>query len=350
MGNLVYNLFFMLCLVMLLPGCVGSGCMMKKSSAPNQYEWLPSESAHESYPMEIVRGDLFYPNGNSIYIPDKKVINNGWGEVGSIHIVGKDVKPIPNRIKITWFSYAENKFFAIDTPLPYNELLKAFKEGIISPITGKKTQYDRIIVGLGLDGWISIWVSGEWLTKEIKIFRAKEARVKWSNFFDRRDMSRESMIEQTLMQYIGAKKYRQIKVKGVPLNRWPLYMKRYQWQLQTLGPGKLEKIRIYHFNGEKKYYNFSDKKLPLNLSDDSAPKRLDITWSNAYGKKYVSEISLDENEILDEFEKYVNNRIKGNIHLEIELGNTAKSIKLSLRCKNYELLLKPLKMNIYSAN
>ncbi len=346
MANLFYTFFFMI----LLTGCVGCGGSMKTSKALNQYEWFPSESADKQYPMEIVRGDFFYPNGDSIYIPAQKVINNGWGEVGSIHVAGKDIKPIPDRLKIEWFSYTENKFFAVDTPLPYDKLLNAFRDGIISPITGKKTRYDRIIVGLGLDGWVSIWVSGEWLTKEIKVFRAEESNVDWSTFFDNDDMSREEIIRETLSQYIGLEKYKKIQENGAPLKKWPLYLKRYQWQLQTSGPGQLQDIRLYTFNGEKKYYNFKDHTLPLELSNHSAPKRLDITWRNASGKQYVAEIRLNESEILREFEKYLNAELKDNIKFEIELGHTAQAIGLSLRCENYILVLESMNIEVYSAN
>ncbi len=345
-----YNLFFMFFLLTLFPGYVESGDVMKTSTIHHQYEWFPSESADKRYPMEIVRGDLVYPNGDSIYIPEKKVINNGWGEVGSIHIVGEDLKPIPERLRIVWFSYTENKFFAIDTPLPYDALVHAFGNGIVSPITGEKTRYDRIIVGLGLDGWVSIWVSGEWLTREIAIFKAEESNVEWATFFDDVNMSREAIIGETLTQYIGVEKYKQIQEGGVPSKRWPLYLKRYQWQLHTSGSGELQDIRLYYFNGEKEYYSLTNHKLPLEFSNHSAPKRLDIVWRNALGKKYVAEIYLNENEIFCEFERYLNAEPKATIHFKIELGNRAQSLGLSLGCKNHTGVLKAMRIDVYSAN
>ncbi len=350
MTNLICNLFLIFFLLILLLGCVGNGCSMKKNRDTEKYEWLPSESAHKSYPMEIISGDFFYPNGNSIYIPSNKVINNGWGEVGSIHVVGEDFKPLPNRLKLKWFSYRENKFFSIDTLLPYEKLLNSFSKKIISPITGKKTRYDRIIVGLGGGGRVSVWVSGEWLTKEIQIFKAKEVTVEWSDFFDRQDLSREEMIRQTLIQYLGEERYKEIEGKVDFQNKWELYSKRYHWQLQGFTSGKLDNIRLSYFNGEKEYYKFDKQKLPLDFSNHSAPKRLDITWNNAAGKKYVAEIYLGEKEVFQVFEKCFNAQLKENLGLEIKLENEAAAIEILLHCGNYRLELKPLKIELYSAN
>jgi len=67
----------------------------------NKYDWLPSESAHESFPMRIVKGDLILKDGTSIYLPDRRIVYNGWGVVGSTHIVGETLKALPEKIDIT---------------------------------------------------------------------------------------------------------------------------------------------------------------------------------------------------------------------------------------------------------
>ncbi|MCP3873094.1 MAG: DUF2931 family protein, partial [Desulfobacteraceae bacterium] len=101
--------------------CLTTGCM-QKDKIMKKFEWLPTECAPKNYPMKIVRGDFIFKNKNSIYIPDGRFIMDGWGEVGSIDIVGEDFKPLPVRLRILWFSYTEDKFYAGDFDLPYEKI------------------------------------------------------------------------------------------------------------------------------------------------------------------------------------------------------------------------------------
>ncbi len=98
----------------------------------SKYEWMPTESAEKEFPMQIVQGEFYFKNGDSIYIPDGRVIENGLGELGSIHIVGDDFKPLPNKLVIKWFSYIENKFYAGEFDLAYDKIKQLFDEGLVS--------------------------------------------------------------------------------------------------------------------------------------------------------------------------------------------------------------------------
>jgi len=124
----------------------------------NRYEWLPTESSYENYPMRIIHGDFIFDDGTSLYIPGRKTIDNGWGEMGSIHIVGEKFKPLPTRIEISYFSFAEDKFYSGVFSLPYEKISNLFREGLRSPITGEKITYQNIIVGVAPAGEISIWL------------------------------------------------------------------------------------------------------------------------------------------------------------------------------------------------
>ena len=63
-----------------------------------KFDWKSSDSAPRNYPMEILAGNLSYPEGGSLYVPDKSTIAHGWGEAGSSHIVGPELKPLPNKL------------------------------------------------------------------------------------------------------------------------------------------------------------------------------------------------------------------------------------------------------------
>ncbi len=70
---------------------VGKG---QQASTP-RYKWLPTESAPREAPVFLLNGDLLLADGTTVYVPDKRMAGKGWGETGSIEIVGEDEKALP---------------------------------------------------------------------------------------------------------------------------------------------------------------------------------------------------------------------------------------------------------------
>lgn len=74
-----------------------------------KFDWLATESAPNSFPMKIISGDFIAPDGSSRYIPNNKEIHHGWGKSISTHVGGPDLKSLPNRMEIKFFSFTEKK-------------------------------------------------------------------------------------------------------------------------------------------------------------------------------------------------------------------------------------------------
>lgn len=117
-------------------------------AAMDKYEWKATESAPDNFPMEIVSGDLVFPDGRSLYIPRGKVIHKGWGTMVSSHIVGEDLKPLPEQLKISYFSFVENKFYRGSFLLPREKIHGLFKKGYYSPKHKGEVTYNRIMTGV----------------------------------------------------------------------------------------------------------------------------------------------------------------------------------------------------------
>ena len=119
----------------------------------NTFDWLATECAPKAYPTYLVKGDLIYAAGDSLYVPDHRDVYNGWGVSGSTHVVGDQFKPLPVQLELTWFSYTEDKFYTGKFELPANKLLELFRAGTAAPDDengtnpGKRWRFDRIIVG-----------------------------------------------------------------------------------------------------------------------------------------------------------------------------------------------------------
>ncbi len=120
-----------------------------------KFDWQATDNAPRDYPMEILGGSLIYPESGSLYVPDKIRIAYGWGKPGRSHVVGPDLKPLPNTLAISFFSYTENQFYGGRFALPYDRIVQLFNAGYDSPRKGHIT-YDQIIVGVAPGGAVAV--------------------------------------------------------------------------------------------------------------------------------------------------------------------------------------------------
>lgn len=268
--------------------------------AMDRYDWLPTESAPLTYPMEIVRGDLVFPDGSSIYIPDKKVFHNGWGELGSTHVVGDETKPVPGTLDITWFSYTEDKFYAGVFELPSETMLTLFNRGFVGPVTGGRTTYHRIIVGLAPGGHISVWLAGEGIVVEVAAFTAAEANVRWRAVLDNDQISRADYVRMVLEETLGPEGLARLAREGVPTGLWERYRRRYPWTIEVVGAAPIS-ARTGAFNGERENIDLIKRRPPRELR--AVPRQIKLDWRSASGRKLTATFDLDEPQVFQAFEK-----------------------------------------------
>ena len=185
----------------------------------NRFEWLPTECAPKKYPMKIVQGDLIFENGRAAYIPSGKILDNGWGKQGSIHIVGDSFKPVPVKMEIVWFSYTENKFYGGSFDLPHKKMFELFHEGFFMPSTGQKTTYSTIMVGVAPRGEISVWL-GMGIVVEVASFQAEEIDFDWKRVLNNPDVSREEYIQEILKNRLNEKELAILEKEGPPKGQW----------------------------------------------------------------------------------------------------------------------------------
>jgi len=194
-------------------------------SKMDKYEWLPTESSYEKFPTSIINGDLIFDDGTSIYIPSSKTVNNGWGELGSTHIVGDRLKPLPTQIRISWFSYAEDKFFTGNFPMPFEKISDLFKKGLQSPVTGEKITYGNIIVGVAPAGKISIWLMADGEVLLVASFKANETKMDWKSITENEDIPRSTYVKSVLDDSLSKDQLLELNLNGVPYDRLEAFEK-----------------------------------------------------------------------------------------------------------------------------
>lgn len=313
----------------------------------DMYEWLPTECAPKKYPMQILKGDLFFENGGSIYIPDGKMIHNGWGNQGSTHLVGDILKPIPNHIVITWFSFTEDKFYSGSFDLPKEKMAQLFKEGFISPLTHERVTYDNILIGMAPEGGIGVWLMGEQVTKEICFLQANEVEINWTTFVNNLDFPRSKYVTAKLQQVLTPEDLSILKKERIAADLWKTkYRTQYSWEPLFISSGTLIGISADYYNGEREFLDYTLTK-KNKIQSRAVPKSLLLNWMDALQNEYSIEIVFGEQEIFMAFSELSNGNQHEELNLQIEVSDIDRSSKIFIKNKKYITELKQSKVKVY---
>jgi hypothetical protein len=269
-----------------------------------KFDWKSSDSAPRNYPMQILAGNLIYPEGGSLYVPDKSSIHHGWGELGSSHIVGPDLKPLPNKLGISFFSYTENQFYGGRFDLPYDKIVQLFNEGYYSPNEGGHVTYSRILVGVAPGGAVAVWLIGLDKTTEVFFGHAAKEEGNWSSIYNNpnKTYTREEFVRLEIQDTLKTPEALEaLRKNGVPIGLWDSYRTRYRWQPKFTGmevrAGGVDSVD--YFNGEKDYIAY-----PIKEPDTTTrvvPKQLRFIWAQTKVSGLKFKLYFDEAEIFAAF-------------------------------------------------
>ena len=313
----------------------------------DKYEWLATESAPRHYPMKIISGDLWFSDGSSLYIPSKKIIRNGWGEIGSTHIVGDALKPVPVKFDISWFSYAENKFYAGAFELPFEKLLSLFNEGVEDPNSGEKVTYDKIMVGIAPEGEVSVWLAAGAITLEVATYKAKTKPVEWGTFFKNPNKSRKEYVQGVLERKLEPQQFDKLQQNGVPKGLWQTYKTQHQWTPEITGAKPLS-MWLKTFNGENEYFDFS--KDNNKREHRAVPKSIILNWQHSSGQKYSAKIEFNEQEILQAYQQLIKGKEENQLKLLMEIGEKyPPAVDIFLKDQKFILKLENNNTQVYKA-
>lgn len=269
-----------------------------------KFDWLATESAPENFPMRIISGFFIAPDGYSLYIPNSKRIDYGWGDMVSSHVVGPDLKSLPNRMEIEFFSYTENIFYKGEFDLPYDTIVRLFNEGYYSPKEKGHTTYERIMAGVTPGGSVAVWLLGVNKTTEVFFGKAEKTEdIPWARIYDGSEITREEFVHESLEDAIGIENINTLKQNGIPFELWDSYRVHYPWQPVIIADNPPPFINaIFYFNGEEDYFRY-----PLNEPATSAlrpiPREVFYIWDNPDGKVSRPIFNFDEAEMFAAFKR-----------------------------------------------
>jgi hypothetical protein len=102
--------------------------MSASKSSATKFKWSVVATAPEGYPMEISHG-TFYAKGldYGFSIPSGGTLTTGWGRVACGYGVGDERPPLPDRVEVEFYSYAERQSYEASFSLPYELILEKFR-------------------------------------------------------------------------------------------------------------------------------------------------------------------------------------------------------------------------------
>lgn len=287
------------------------------------FDWIAAESAPKHYPMEIIQGTFLYKGEDQgLYIPSGGTLDGGWGKPISSHVVGPERKPLPDRLQITFFSYAESQFYRGEFTLPYDVILQMFQDGVAA--NEAQPTYSKIIAGIAPGGVVAVWLHGQ---KKTEIFFGQAEKVDldpsgaFNLPFDNKADS-NAYVEKQLLNTLTPAELDSLRKDGVPFGLWSRYRKRYQWMPVLATNTRMAKINVRYVNGEteKKFDFYSDKSIANTFP---VPKYLSFHTSD-----YIYTVAFDEIEIMNAFEKL--GREGKAIYLEVDARYPRSTSKVRL--------------------
>ncbi len=319
----------------------------------DKFDWLATESAPKRYTMKIIRAFLYAPDGSSEYVPYGASIFHGWGEMRSVHVSGPDKKSLPNKLDITFFSYAEDTFYQGSFDLPYDEIRKLFREGYLIPSKKERMSYDMIMVGVAPGGVVSVWLSGIGRISEVFFGHAKKVDLAWSNVVDDPDITREEFITEVLEDTVGNEGIRFLRENGVPLGLWDSYRKTYPWKMQVHSERTHRPLMyIDFFNGEQYYIELESTLESDDFNRLPVPKTIYIEWPATSGQTREFELHFNEQEVFDAFkalagenDKYIDQPLTLDVYFQEE--GRQRTISVGLRRANESIIFKEVKIEAF---
>lgn len=288
------------------------------SNNDTKFMWLARESAPQHYPMEVIQGAFYYHGDKGdLYIPYGGTLSSGWGHGISNHHVHNTPQPLPDRLKIVFFSYTEKQFYKGEFDLPYDKILALFRDGVENPRVFPNGQtmpvYSEMIAGIAPGGAVAVWVAGS-RKHEVFFGQAEKIDLNPSNAFRLPFESKadaDAYIAKQLVNTLRPEELESLKKNGIPFGLWARYRNHYNWWPTASEGHGLQYLTVSYLNGEF----FGDWDLS-NKNDSNVLLPVPAKMSFRSLDRTLYTVTFDEFEIMDAFEKLGANGKK--VYLEFE--------------------------------
>lgn len=332
------------------------------------YHYSVDLGFNSSYPMDFDYVTLIDKSGEPVPL---YITGDGgpsiWGS-GSQASSLLERNPLPNGIKLRWFSHTENQFWEGEYQFDSRLLQQLKKYRVGHPFHYFQTKpkdfmertYYYIYATPG--GLLTIWISGAGEKYLLAQFQANKVDMNWDSFMKREYgyiMSRYNFQPPTREQYIQERLEKIAPPKNGKLatdaTPWLRYMQSYPWHLKLNHQVQLKDYETRYTNGER-YFTYATTNQAL-LGSRPIPNTIDLYFvNNQTNKLQRARIKFGSEEtgweeIIKGFEALGNSKPKDQaieLYLSIMLEQNEVEAYLIKGDTKLELLdIKPTLIDLY---
>ncbi len=329
------NIRFISSLLVLLNLCVITSC--NGSMKDQKFIWGGAVCAPKEYPVEIVEGALLADGYAYTFAPIYGVFNQGWGSYGKAMGSPDFENPLPNHLKMTWYSIQEQKHYTGSWPLDQKAMLAIWEKGYVNVQTGEKEKYDQLLIGLAPKGKVALWAVGDHQVL-LGFFQAKETQINAENAPE--DYARHFNPEYRAVAYDEEEMWSETELNALKESGWPdpevyeQYNTRYPWSFETSNLEMKKNLFFFMetFNGEKEMETL--KMAAENNSEKAIPQHIYACWIDAKEKKWVADFTFNYEDIKTVFEAFPKSE---KTKIVFSIDSNSNEIKALLKGGNKQL-------------
>ncbi|UWY27569.1 DUF2931 family protein [Flavobacterium sp. TR2] len=310
----------------------------KKMEGKENFSWAVTVTAPFNYPIEIHRGYLGNDKKMMAAFISTGLTEDGWVYDGDALSGGNE---IPTLLSLTWISYAEKKFWKIETSIDkttQDKIRQLFEEGYMRKAKNGKLShitYKKITVGLAPGGTVVLWLSG--LNKKVEIahYQAVETDVSANEFYrNPRELTQQEFYDYYYDASISKETQAYIKRNGVPVKLWKEFRTRYNYRFNIhfyKADKESSDRETEYVNGEKEIMSVED----LNAYQTKPLPSYCRFWFSQYN----AEAEFDGEEVLKAFKKLAAAHPGKKIEIEAKVAFMYKTTTFAVRCEGDEIPL-----------
>lgn len=331
-------------------------------SQTEKYDYQQGISTPEGYPIQLLSESRFTlamkGDRNPVTLLETgKVYSNQWGNGESTFKSSDDGDVVlPDSLKLYWYSFVEDKYYALNTALDKALLSSYFKKGFRHDISGKleetiQGKYNELIAGIAPGGDVVLWISSFNDTREIAVFKAKEISASTLKDYDiiQKDVRNEVLNDTCTCE--DNIQFRKIAHRNspIPFGIWVnKYRTKFNWKIgiNDFGQTKMG-LKFRFFNGER--LQLFNEEITQQIQQKSPlPEYLNLSFFKEE-KKYNAYLEFDEQELYDTFEMLAYGNPDEPLILKLDINSGLTQTRVEVQSKGKTLSLKKMKaVEIYA--
>ncbi len=305
--------------------------------------------AADGYFVTIQVGEFVRPDGNTFPVPTGHNLEGSWGASGTLWAVGDEQQPAPARLRMLWFSYAEDKFYEGDFTLPQAKIQELLQRGYWNLEKQQAGTYSSLIVCVIPKGGVVVWLGGTNQTL-IGRFQGQPAIVDFKQFYG--PANRAKMLQEVRAQ-MPPEVQQQIAAGTISAQKWDNYLRRYPWKVEVSQPLTFSKYSVHYLNAERVRDPLSRDLGPyrqqlLEASAKPVPRKLYLYGQAEHDARYQIRINpFDETETMAAFQQLSQASPDSPITLHVEVSKDFKKGSLTLRNERQQIPLRKTQVQLF---